>query len=92
MNPTTIATLAGLLSVFTTGGVTVWSRRRAGPMAHAQIVTASTLLLAQLQTRVAALEARVATLETENLEHEANLVRYEALYGPLPSDNEGEAQ
>jgi hypothetical protein len=56
------------------------------------MVTATTLLLAQLQTRVAALESRVAMLETEVEEHENNLKIYEDLYGPLPTPNIGAAQ
>ena len=83
--------IAGVVSVGLSGAVTLWSRRTSGPQAHATIVNASTLLLAQLQTRVAALETRVADLEKENQEHEANLERYETLYGPLPVPNRGEA-
>lgn len=77
--------LAGLGSVLITATTTIWLRRRSGPEAQAAIVTASTLLLAQLQTRIAALEGRVKLLERENLIHETRLRHYEDLYGPLPA-------
>lgn len=73
--------LIGLLSASLTAliavGGTLWAKRRSSPESEANMLTASTLLLAQLQARVAALETRVAILETENAE-------YHHLYGPLP--------
>ncbi len=75
---------AALVTALFASATTLWNRRSGGPDAQAQMVTASTLLLSQLQGRIEALEARVASLESENADHEANLRAYEALYGPLP--------
>ena len=79
-----IPLIAGLISVSLAQGATLWIKRRTSPEAQAQIVTASTLLLAQLQHRVAALETRLEHLEAEIEVHEINLRTYEDLYGPLP--------
>ena len=76
--------LLGALTSFGALGGTYWRMRRSGPESEAKIVTASTLLLAQLQNRIAALEARTAALELENAIHERNLLRYAEKYGPLP--------
>lgn len=84
--------LAGVSSVGLTGGITLWLRRSTGSEAHSQMVTATTLLLAQLQTRVAALEGRLTTLESEIEDHEESLRQYEALFGPLPTQTQGVAQ
>lgn len=63
---------------------TFWRIRRSSPESEAQIVTASTLLLEQLQRRIVALEQRTAALEAENSEHERKLRLYEQAFGPLP--------
>ena len=92
MNGATLVTLlVGIGSVAITAGTTIWHRRRRGPDATATMVTASTLLLEQLQRRVSALEAqtvdqdlRIRMLEEENAEHENTIERYRLMFGPLP--------
>ena len=67
----------GFVSVVATMVTTLWHRRINGPEATSQIVTASSLILVQLQDRIAVLEMRVAQVENDNK-------RYYRLYGPLP--------
>ena len=95
MNAATAVTLlVGLGSVVITAGTTIWHRRRRGPEASAAMVTASTLLLEQLQRRGSALEAqtvdqgiRIKMLEDENAEQGNTIERYRLLFGPLPPIN-----
>ena len=72
--------LLGGLSSLAAIGVTAWRVRRDGPEAGAQLVTASSLLLAQLQRRISALEERLDYAIAEN-------DAYERLYGPLPPEH-----
>lgn len=76
--------LVGALTSVAAVGATAWKMRRGGPESQAQMVTASTLLLEQLQRRITALEQRTAALELENAAHELNLLRYAEAFGPLP--------
>lgn len=69
--------IVGAVSVLATAIATFWHKRSDGPEASAQMITASSLILAQLQDRIAVLEGRVEKLEEENEE-------YHRLFGPLP--------
>lgn len=84
MNLSEVVLLLGAVTSMGALFATFWRIRRSSPESEAQIVTASTLLLEQLQRRIVALEQRTAALETENSEHERKLRLYEAMYGPLP--------
>lgn len=77
----TLTALVGVVSVAATVGTTLWHKRSEGPEAASQMVTASTLMLAQLQDRIEVLESRVGRLESENS-------AYYRLYGPLPRGGE----
>lgn len=76
--------LIGAMTSLAAVGTTVWKVRRGGPEAQAQMVTASTLLLEQLQQRIQVLEDRIYFLERENAEHEQALLRYTRMYGKFP--------
>ncbi len=69
--------LAAVLTAGMAGATTLWNRRRRGPESSSQMLTASTLLLTQLQVRIDSLERRVEHLEAENS-------AYFRLHGPLP--------
>jgi len=78
-----ITLLGGAVTVAVTTGATLWSKRTRGPEAHASLVNASTLFLAQLQNRISVLEKRLDLLEAENARLEETVAQYVLVYGPL---------
>ncbi len=80
-----IATLlAAALTAAAATASTLWAKRRGGPDAHLATITASTMLMAQLQTRLASQDARIALLEERVAHLEEENTAYHRLYGPLP--------
>jgi len=72
-----VSLLVGVASAALAAFATVFQYRRTAPSQQAQMLTASTVFLQQLQHRIQLLEDRVAVLETEN-------DLYHMLYGPFP--------
>tara|TARA_R110000823_G_scaffold1464_1_gene5662 strand:+ start:5049 stop:5288 length:240 start_codon:yes stop_codon:yes gene_type:complete len=73
--------LGAMISTIITSAITLYRARLNGPDNQINSLTASDKLIGRLETRIDKLEQRVEAMEAE-------LDRYYALYGPLPSEDE----
>ena len=73
--------LGAMISTVITSAITLYRARLNGPDNQINSLTASDKLIGRLETRIDKLEERVEAMEAE-------LDRYYALYGPLPSEDE----
>tara|TARA_R110001632_G_scaffold1179_5_gene4801 strand:- start:7031 stop:7270 length:240 start_codon:yes stop_codon:yes gene_type:complete len=73
--------LGAMVSAVITSAITLYRARLNGPDNQINSLTASDKLIGRLETRIDKLEERVEAMEAE-------LDRYYALYGPLPSEDE----
>ena len=73
--------LGAMISAVITSAITLYRARLNGPDNQINSLTASDKLIGRLETRIDKLEERVEAMEAE-------LDRYYALYGPLPSEDE----
>lgn len=73
--------LGAMISTIMTSAITLYRARLNGPDNQINSLTASDKLIGRLETRIDKLEERVEAMEAE-------LDRYYALYGPLPSEGD----
>lgn len=73
--------IGAMISTVITSAITLYRARLNGPDNQINSLTASDKLIGRLETRIDKLEERVEAMEAE-------LDRYYALYGPLPSEDE----
>jgi len=73
--------LGAMISTVISSAITLYRARLNGADNQINSLTASDNLIGRLETRIDKLEQRVEAMEAE-------LDRYYALYGPLPSDDE----
>ena len=73
--------LGAMISTIITAAITLYRARLNGPDNQINSLTASDKLIGRLETRIDKLEERVEAMEAE-------LDRYYALYGPLPTDGD----
>lgn len=73
--------LGAMISTIITSAIALYRARFNGPDNQINSLTASDKLIGRLETRIDKLEERVEAMEAE-------LDRYYALYGPLPSEDE----